>query len=327
MTDTTKADTPTIIAQLRMLVQLTQNEMQIAQIRVAQASTDAVRRELTQNSRKAGERLAALQRELRHLGGVPDVITPVLGRVGAVVKANLEQAGPLDEALLQDLALEHQLLDRATYLKVLAQTVDLPRLVKLAERLITAHNATVEWLTVVLAETALGGPAALRATPFQRIAGGATRAMNLPGRFAAEAVNRTVDGLQQTTEQARQKLLVAASKATQLTGAAKDVLTVGRDASLQRAETLADRKGDTDTARSVRGTRRNIGALRAAELPVKNYDQLNVTSAVKAIKSLKNVGDVRAIVAYEQAHSNRHGVVSAGQTQVAALAKEAVNAS
>jgi hypothetical protein len=286
-----------------------------------------VRRELEQNGHNAGERLKVLQRELRLLGGVPDVIAPVVGRVSAVVKASLEQAGPLDEALLQDLALEHQLLDRATYLKVLAQTAEMPRLVKVAEWLVTAHTATVNWLTVVLAETALGGPAALQATPFQRIAGGATRAMNLPGRYAVGAVNRTVDGVQQTTVQAREKLLGAAGKATKLTGAAKDVLTVGRDASLKRAETLADQDGDTETARSVRGTRSRIGALDAAELPIKDYDKLNVTNAVKAIKGLKAVGDVRAVVAYELSHSNRHGVVSAGQTQVAALAKDAVNAS
>ena len=34
--------------------------------------------------------------------------------------------------------------------------------------------------------------------------------------------------------------------------------------------------------------------------------------------------DVRAILAYEEAHKNRHGVVSAAQTRVAAIAQEVV---
>ena len=41
--------TDTVVAQLRALEQLTQTEVQIARIRVAQARTDAVRRELQQN--------------------------------------------------------------------------------------------------------------------------------------------------------------------------------------------------------------------------------------------------------------------------------------
>lgn len=322
MTDTTK-----IIAQLRLLTQLTQTEAQIAQIRVGQASTDAVRRELRQNADNAVERTGLLQRTLREIGGVPDVVTPALGRLTSLVKAALEQAEPLDEALLQDLALEHQLRDRARYVKVLAETAELPRVAKVADRLITAHTATVEWLTVVLAEEALGGPAALQATPFQRVAGGATRAVNLPARYAAETVNRTVDSVQNGTEQTRDKISTVAGKAGQFAGAVRESLTVGRNASLQRAEKLARRDGDKSTAQAVHETRRDLGALTETELPIKDYDSLSTTNAVKAIKVLTKVEDVRAVVAYEQAHSARSSVVSAAQTQVAALAKQAVGIS
>src|SRR5918911_1480565 len=131
--------------------------------------------------------------QLRALGGVPDVVTPAVGRLSAVLKATFEQAEPLEEALLQDLQLEHQLLDRATYVKVLAEKAELPRVRQLAERLITAHEATVEWLTVVLAEEALGGPAALQPTPLQRVAGTAARAAVGPYRFMANRVNETLD--------------------------------------------------------------------------------------------------------------------------------------
>src|SRR5688500_15965845 len=156
-----------IINQLRALVLLTQTEEQVARTRVAQARHDAVRRELSQNADNAAERTRAIIEQLRALGGVRDVVTPALGRLSALLTATFEQAEPFEEALLQDLQLEHQLLDRATYVKVLAENAELPKVRQLAERLVTAHQATVEWLTVVLAEEALGGPAALQPTAFQ----------------------------------------------------------------------------------------------------------------------------------------------------------------
>ncbi len=319
MTNSTK-----ITAQLRLLAQLTQTEAQVAQIRVGQARTDAVRRELEQNGRNAVARTDALLQALRELGGVPDVVTPVVGRVTGLAKAAFEQAGPFDEALLQDLSLEHQLLDRARYLKVLAETAELPKIGKLAERLITAHSATVEWLTVVLAEEALGGPAALVATPFQRVTGGATRVAQLPARFAAERVNRTVDSVQQSTEQTRQSLTSLAGKAAQFSDAVRETLTVGRNAGLERAEKIARRNGDSDAASAVHESRRDLGALTAAELPIKKYDGLNQTEAIKAVKTLQRSEDVRAVLAYEEAHAARTSVVSATQTQLAAIAKQVV---
>src|SRR3954468_2171763 len=184
MTDNTK-----LINQLRALVLLTQTEEQVAPPRISQARTDAVRRELTQNADNAAARTLEITEQLRALGGVPDVVTPAIGRLSAVLKATFEQAAPLEEALLGDLQLEHNLLDRATYLKVLADTAGEVKVRQLAEKLIDAHKATVEWLTVVLAEEALGGPVALEATPLQRVAGGVTRAVNAPVRFVANTVN------------------------------------------------------------------------------------------------------------------------------------------
>jgi hypothetical protein len=145
MTDTPRtADTAKIVNQLRALVLLTRTEEQVARTRLTQARTEAVRRELTQNADNAAERTTAIIEQLRALGGVPDVVTPAIGRLAAVLKATFEQAEPLEEALLQDLQLEHQLLDRATYVKVLADKAGLTRVRVLAERLVTAHSATVE---------------------------------------------------------------------------------------------------------------------------------------------------------------------------------------
>ena len=321
------ANTAKLVEQLRALLQLTQTEISIAQTRVAQARTDAVRRELSQNSEKAQRRAELLAEALRDLGGVPDVVTPVIGRIIAGFKVAGEAAEPLSEALLQDLQLEHQLLDRARYLKVLAQTAEQPKIVSLAERLITAHSATVEWLTTVLAEEALGGPAALVSTPTQKVASTVSRVVNLPGRFAADRVNRTVDSVQQNAENTRGRISEVSDKASFVTGALRDVVLAGRNASLQRAERIARRDGDRKTADAVHETRRELGVLDSSELPIKRYEELAQAEAIAAVKKLQTAADVRAILAFEENHKNRSSVISAAQTRVAALAKEAVGVS
>jgi hypothetical protein len=317
-------DNTPLINQLRALLLLTQTEEQVARIRIGQARTEAVRRELTQNADHAADRTQAITAELRALGGVADVVTPALGRLGALVKATFDQAEPIEEALLQDLTLEHQLLDRATYLKVLAETAKQAKVKQLAERLITAHKATIEWLTVVLAEEALGGPAALRATPFQLVAGGATRLVNFPVRFATSTVNRAVDSVQQVGEETEERLNTVAGKAAHFTGAVRETLVVGRSASLRRAERIARREGNRSAADTARAAREELGDISADELPIKGYDSLSTADAVKAVKELRSAHDVRVIIRYEETHKARASVISAAQTTVAGLAKEAV---
>jgi hypothetical protein len=153
MTDTTK-----IQNQLRALVLLTQTEEQVARTRISQARTDAVRRELTQNADNAAARTIEITEALRAAGGVPDVVTPAIGRLSALLKATFEQAVPLEEALLTDLQLEHQLLDRATYLKVLAETAGETTVQRLAEKLIDAHRATVPATFCSGVATSAAGP-------------------------------------------------------------------------------------------------------------------------------------------------------------------------
>jgi hypothetical protein len=313
-----------LIHQLRALVLLTQTEEQVARTRVAQARTDAVRRELTQNADNAADRTRLITEQLRALGGVPDVVTPAIGRLSALLKAAFEQAEPLDEALLQDLQLEHQLLDRATYLKVLADTASETPVRHVAERLIEAHSATVEWLTVVLAEEALGGPAALQATPVQRLAGGVVRGINAPVRFVADRVNTAVDTVQHLGEETAEGARGAVGRAAALADAARETLAVGRAASLRRAERIARREGHTDAAKAARTAREELGDVSAQELPIKGYDSLNGADAANAVKQLTEPRDIRVIIRYEETHKNRSNVVSAAQVALADLAKEAV---
>ena len=321
MTDTTNAK---MINQLRALLLLTQTEEQVARTRISQARTDAVRRELTQNADNAADRTQAIADQLRAIGGVPDVITPAIGRLGAVVKATLEQAGPIEDALLQDLQLEHTLLDRATYLKVLADTAGQTKVKALAERLVTAHEATVEWLTVVLAEEALGGPAALVATPFQKVAGSAARAVNAPVRFVANTVNRAVDSVQSAGDEAEDAARGVAGRAAAISDAVRETLAVGRAASLRRAERIAQREGNTDAAKVARAAREELGDVSADELPIKGFDSLNTSDAAKAVKGLTEPHDIRVIIRYEETHKARASVVSAAQAALKDVAKEAV---
>jgi hypothetical protein len=313
-----------LIHQLRALVLLTQTEEQVARTRITQARTDAVRRELTQNADNAAARTLEITDQLRALGGVPDVVTPAVGRIGAFVKATLEQAEPLDEALLQDLELEHQLLDRATYLKVLAEKAGEAKVKRLAEKLVTAHSATVEWLTVVLAEEAMGGPVALQATPIQRVAGGAVRAVNAPVRFVANTVNRAVDTVQTAGEETSDRFSQVAERAAAVSQAVRETLAAGRGASLRKAEQVARRDGNATAAKAARATREEAGDVSASELPIDDYDDLSVADAVKAVKQLGTAHDINVVIRYEETHKNRANVASAAQTQLAALAKEAV---
>ena len=319
MTDNSK-----IVNQLRALVLLTQTEEQVARTRISQARTDAVRRELTQNADNAAARSIEITEQLRSLGGVPDVVTPAVGRLSATLKATFEQAAPLEEALLTDLQLEHQLLDRATYVKVLAETAGDTKTERLAEKLIEAHKATVEWLTVVLAEEALGGPAALVPTPVQRVAGAAARAVNAPVRFWANTVNNAVDTVKHAGEETTDRISAVSDRASALTDAVRETLTVGRAASLRRAERIAQREGNTDAAKVARQAREELGDVTADELPIKGYDSLNTTDAAKAVKGLTQPHDIRVIIRYEETHKNRSSVVSAAQVALAAVAKEAV---
>ncbi|MEU0498115.1 ferritin-like domain-containing protein [Mycobacterium sp. NPDC006124] len=312
--------TNTLIAQLRVLLDLTHTEIQVAETRVLQARTDAVRRELTQNAENGRERAEAIEQAIRQLGGLPDVIGPFLGRAAAAVKALTEQAQPFDEALLGDLALEHQLFDRSRYVKALAVAAQESDVEKLATRLITAHAATVDWLTTVLAEDALGGPAALRRTPLQAAAGTAIQLVNVPVTWSVRRLDKAVDTVR-ATPLALSELI---NRGKRVGDVASRTVSASRDAALETAEAVIRDGGAEHAADVLHSVRTATGALDADELPVDGFDELNVSEAVSAIKALSNPADVRAILAYEEAHKARQGVVSAAQTRIAAIAQEVV---
>lgn len=269
-----------------------------------------------QNADNCRERAEAIQAAIRDLGGYPDVIGPFLGRAAAAVKALTEQAEPFDEALLGDLALEDQLLDRARYAKALAVAAKRQDLVDLADRLITAHSATVDWLTTVLAEDALGGPAALRRTPLQIAAGTAVKLFNLPASWSARGLDRAVDAVR-STRPAVEDLIERGGTASEI---AAKALSASQNAALKAAERLTRSEAAHRVADALHSGRSAVGVFDANELPIRNYDDLTVGDAVAAIQDLTTPNDVRVIIAYEEAHKNRQRIVSAAQTRVAAIA-------
>ncbi|MGZ3259544.1 MAG: hypothetical protein ACXU6Q_10200 [Croceibacterium sp.] len=319
----TSPDTTTLLAQLRAILDLTNTEIQVAETRVAQARTEAVQRELSQNAANGRARAESIEAAIRNLGGYPDVIGPFIGRAAAAVKALTEQAQPFDEALLGDLALEHQLLDRARYIKALAVAVGDKDIQNLAERLITAHVATVEWLTTVLAEDALGGPAALRRTPLQAATGAAVRLAYIPMSVSARGLDKAIDTVR-TAPPAFSELL---SRGAQVRDVALKTLTASRNAALETAEKVVRGEGADDAADALHSVRAATGVLDPEELPIAEYTDLNVSQAVAAVKALTEPADIRTIIAFEEAHKNRQGVVSAAQTRLTDIAKDVVGIS
>lgn len=317
------SDKSKLLAQLRTLLQLTNTEIQVAETRVAQARTVAVQRELEQNASNGKDRADAIANAIRDLGGYPDLVGPFLGRAAAAVKALTEQAQPFGEALLGDLALEDQLVDRSRYLKALAVTAKNTDLQNLATRLITAHTATVEWLTTVLAEDALGGPAALRRTPLQAATGAAVKAVNLPINWTTQGLDRTIEALR-STGPAFDELV---NRGTRVTEVAAKTLSASRDAALAAAEQVTREEGVDRAAAALHAVRNGAGVLAPAELPISGYDELTVTDAVAAVKDLTDTSEIRTILAWEEAHKNRARVVSAAQTRIARIAQEVVGIS
>ena len=97
--------TATLVTQLRALERLTRTEVKVGRVRVAQARTEAVRRELEQNADNGVRRTQRIVAQLQALDAVPDVVSPAVSAVVALFTSTLEQSQPVEEALFNDLAL------------------------------------------------------------------------------------------------------------------------------------------------------------------------------------------------------------------------------
>jgi hypothetical protein len=316
-----------LVAQLNGLLRLTQTETMIAETRRSQAATEAVERELAANADKCRERAELLTAAVRDLGGVPDVVGAGVGRLAATVKSSVEQGQDLVEALFGDLALENELLARTRYARMIADHHGETRSLKVLDRLEVAHTATVEWLLTRLGEVAVDAPLSLRPTPMQTVAGIGRRMYLLPAAQTARIANRGLETSTRLRRRTRETTTTAVERSRELIDSAAEVVTAGRDAALKRTEDEATARGATRTARNVNRARRDLGALDGDELPIRNYDSLTVPTVVERIERIRDVDDLRAVLAYEAANKARKGVTNAIQGRLEEMVAELAAAS
>ena len=305
-----------LVTQLNSLLRLTHTETLIAQTRRAQAASDVIERELAANADKGKERAQLLTDAIKDLGSLPDVVGVAVGRISAAAKASTEQGQDLTDALLGDLALEHDLLDRTRLARMIAEQLKETKTLKVLDRLEDAHTATIDWLMTRLAEVAVGGPTALRPTTMQSVVRLSRRATQFPVQQAAATLNRSADVVGRLQERTVEAVTSNVERTRELVGAAGDIWTAGRDATLKRTEQVAEQRGARSTARNVNSARRELGAVDASELPIRGYDALNAVTAISRIGRLGDADDVRTILAYETANKHRKGVTAAARDQL-----------
>jgi len=311
-----------LLGQRNTLRRLTRTEEMTAQVRRTPATSADAERELARDAqicRDCGELLREL---IPVLDGVYDVVATAVGRLGAAAKAQLEQGSTLPEALVTDLTLERQLLDRARFTQRLGAAAQQPRVIEVMERLEAAHTATVEWLQSSLADLAPGQPAKLRPTTAQSRDGGspasppARPSTGSTARWPRSARRSTASGTPRATCPTARNADGAVGRLQRLDRDTNQVLTAGRDAALNRAEEVPREDGDDRVAEVVHETRPSLRVLRVEELPIPGYDTLNVGMASHPIEELADVPDIEVVLTYERAHKGRAGVTWAAEARI-----------
>jgi bacterioferritin (cytochrome b1) len=307
-----------LVSELQNLLRMTAFEQSIATVRRVQARSTDISEELKANAEKSGERLALLAGAVKQVGGVPDVVGPLLGKAGAFFQTQLNQVQTLQGALLGDLALEHQLRERARYARTLAESLGYAQVIPVLDRLEVAHSATIEWLETRLAEVGKTGTSALEATPVQAAVTVARRVLGAPFGVAAVGVNR-VSGLVQrfggkavdtVVEQAGDVVDAVQDKASDAVDKAKDVYP-----------------SDTPTPDefgAVGSLNDNTGVPADGEhAPFAGYDKLGGDRVMAHVAESSDIPDLQVLLAYETAHKNRKGVVQAVEERLSALGTSA----
>jgi len=388
MADTQAVTRDMLVSELQNLLRLTAFEQTIAAVRRSQAATASIAEELRANYAKSVERSQLLSDAVRQAGGVPDVVGSALSKVGAFVQTQVNQVQTLQGALLGDLALEHQLRERARYARTLAESLGYAHLLPVFDRLEVAHTATIEWLEARLTEVGRTGTSALRATPVQALVGATRKVALLPFGVFAATVNRGTSLLQRGASSATDTVTAAAGTAAET--AREGVQGVARTAG-QAADTAVDTvtdaastaagavaEGAQTAAQTVAGSAQTAaqtvaegasaaadavgtgaqtaasatsqaaettgeaveGAARATEQatqteveqvldltdvdedkpPFAGYASLSGDSVMRHARDSEDVEHLREILAFEQAHKNRKGVVGALQERLTELA-------
>ena len=343
-----------LLSELQDLLRLTAFEQTIANVRRIQAASTAVAEELKANAEKSRERQQLLAQAVKQAGGVPDVVGAAFGKAGAFLQTQLNQVQTLQGALLGDLALEHELRERARYARTLAESLGYSQVIPVLDRLETAHTATIEWLEERLNEVGRTGTSALKATPVQAavtvvrrtagapfavFAGTVNRASSLLGRRASDAASTVTEvagnaastvsdvagdaasTVGDVAGDAASTVSDAASRATDAAGSAVDTAVSTVEAAAEDAAG-ATRKGvekAQDAAQSTADDVLDLTGLDEQQEPFAAYSTLSGDSVIRHVNDNDDVEHLREILAYEQAHKARKGVVQALESRLQEL--------
>jgi ferritin-like metal-binding protein YciE len=303
-----------LLSELQDLLRMTAFEQTIANIRRMQARTTPIEQELAANAEKSGERRALLSDAVRHVGGVPDVVGAGLSKAGAFLQAQVNQVQTLQGALLGDLALEHSLRERARYARTLAQSLGYDQVVPVLDRLEVAHSATIEWIETRLEEVGRTGTSALRATPPQIAVTAVRRVAGAPFGVFAATVNRATGLLARNASSVQDVAADAAGRVTETAGQAVDT---AQDVAGQAVDTAQDAAG---AAGEAADDVIDLTGADETQMPFAAYDKLSGDSVMRHAKDTDDVEELRAILAFEQAHKARKGVVQAVSDRLNELA-------
>ncbi len=296
-----------LLSELQDLLRLTAFEQTIAKVRRTQAASTAVADELAANADKAGERRQLLADAVRQAGGVPDVVGAALSKAGALVQTQLNQVQTLQGALLGDLALEHSLRERARYARTLAESLGQTQVIPVLDRLETAHSATIHWLETRLSEVGRTGTSALRATPVQTAVTATRRTVGVPFALFAASVNRASTLLAGGAKNAAGAAgSVVESAVSTVEAAVEDASEAVTEAATEAAETAEPQVID-------------LTGIDEEQEPFAAFHTLTGDSIIRHVNDSDDVEHLREVLAYEQAHKARKGVVQAAEARLQEL--------
>lgn len=298
-----------LVTELQNLLRLTAFEQTIANVRRVQAASSSVAEELKANAEKSRERQQLLIEAVRQTGGVPDVVGAAFGKAGAFLQTQVNQVQTLQGALLGDLALEHQLRERARYARTLAETLGYHQVIPVLDRLEVAHTATIEWLEQRLVEVGRTGTSALKATPVQAVVMTARRTLGAPFGLVVGGLNRASTLVRRGAGGATSAAGAAVDTAVTRVEAAAEDATGATKAGLAKAQGKApDKAGDAEQA--VEQVL-DLSGIDEQHEPFPAYSKLTGDSVMRHVADSDDVGHLREVLAFEQAHKARKGVLQA----------------
>lgn len=311
--------TAVLARELHVLHDLTVQESLVARIRRLQARDAGTKAEFADNAADATDRAGALKDALSALGTPPDVAAPVVGAALALLRAQLDALRSPSGALLGDLAMENSLLAHARFVRQLAEGLDLDDIVALSERLEASHAETLSWVEERLAEVASGTKPVVRPLPPQLAVAAVQSAAMTPVLLAGRFLARVRPGVRAAGERAGQVAGAVASVGSSVgTGISSRAGRSTGQAPVGDGDMSVDDEIALDDEQVVDLTA--VEAPAEHDLPIKEYHRLSGDTVMRHVDDMTDPVELAQVLAFEQAHKARPGVVDALQGRIDKLA-------